>query len=155
MFHCAGGYSTLMRERLQQLLGVDLTTIPTIGLETALVFAAEVGPDLSRFPSSAHFCSWLTLAPHTRISGGKRLSGRVRAPGHRSCVSRASQPASQGWPWLAVRRRGHRGAPDSAPRPPNRGNPGQRRALRRRTDGLVHPGEGGGGGERRERKREL
>ena len=35
------------------------------------------GPDLSRFPMPAHFCSWLTLAPGTRISGGKRLKGPV------------------------------------------------------------------------------
>ena len=76
-------WDSRMRERLQQLLGVDLTSIPTIGVETALVFAAEVGPDLSRFPSSAHFCSWLTLAPPTRISGGKRLSGRIRTPVNR------------------------------------------------------------------------
>ena len=68
------------RERRRQLalramLGVDLTAIPTIGIETALTIASEVGPDLSRFPSAAHFCSWLTLAPGTRISGGKQLRG--------------------------------------------------------------------------------
>ena len=55
------------------MLGVDLTAIPTIGIETALTIASEVGPDLSRFPSAAHFCSCLTLAPGTRISGGKLL----------------------------------------------------------------------------------
>jgi transposase len=61
---------------LRRLMGVDLTAIPTIGIETALVVASEIGPDLSRFPNCPHFCSWLTLAPGTRISGGKRLSGR-------------------------------------------------------------------------------
>lgn len=61
---------------LRRMLGVDLTAIPTIGLGTALVLAAEIGPDLSRFPSADHFCSWLTVAPGTRISGGKRLPGR-------------------------------------------------------------------------------
>ena len=66
------------RERRRQLalramLGVDLTAIPTIGVATALTIASEVGPDLSRFPSAAHFCSWLTLAPGTRISGGNQL----------------------------------------------------------------------------------
>ena len=62
---------------LQAALGVDLTAIPTIGVETALTIAAEIGPDLSRFPSSKHFCSWLTLTPGTRISGGKSLKGRM------------------------------------------------------------------------------
>ena len=65
-----------LRERLRGMLGVDLTAIPTIGAETALTLAAEVGADLSRFPTSAHFCSWLGLAPGTRISGDKRLGGR-------------------------------------------------------------------------------
>ena len=57
------------------MLGVDLIAIPTIGVETALTVAAEIGADLSRFPSAKHFCSWLGLAPGTRISGDKRLGG--------------------------------------------------------------------------------
>lgn len=61
---------------LRQTLGVDLTAIPTIGVETALAIAAEIGPDLTRFPSEAHFCSWLTLAPGTRITGDKPIGGR-------------------------------------------------------------------------------
>ena len=64
-----------LRERLHRMLGVDLTAIPTIGVETALTFAAEIGPDLSRFPGPGQFCSWLCLAPGTRISGDKRLNG--------------------------------------------------------------------------------
>ena len=66
---------------LRALLGVVLTAIPTIGIETALTIASEVGPDLSRLASAAHFCSWPTLAPlprcllslplySTRIPGG-------------------------------------------------------------------------------------
>jgi len=65
-----------LQHALRKVLGVDLTAIPTIGVETALTLAAEVGPDLSRFPSMEHFTSWLTLAPGTQISGDKRLSGR-------------------------------------------------------------------------------
>lgn len=64
-----------LRVALQAVLGVDLTAIPTIGVETALTIASEIGPDLSRFPTSEHFCSWLTLAPGTRISGGRSLKG--------------------------------------------------------------------------------
>lgn len=62
---------------LRELKGVDVTAVPTIGIETALTLAAEVGPDLSRFPNSEHFCSWLNLAPGTRISGGRKLPGRI------------------------------------------------------------------------------
>ena len=75
-----------LRERLRGMLGVDLTAIPTVGVETALTLAAEVGADLSRFPTSAHFCSWLGLAPGTRISGDKRLG---KAPARR--VNRLGQ----------------------------------------------------------------
>ena len=46
-----------------------------MGVETALTVAAEVGADLSRFATAGHFCSWLGLAPGTRISGDKRLGG--------------------------------------------------------------------------------
>ena len=66
-----------LRLALKAALGVDLTAIPTVGVETALTIAAEIGPDLSRFPTSGHFCSWLALAPGTRISGGKALKGRA------------------------------------------------------------------------------
>jgi transposase len=65
-----------LRAALRAMLGVDLTAIPTIAVETALVVASEIGPDLSRFPTSQHFCSWANVAPGTRISGGKKLPGR-------------------------------------------------------------------------------
>ena len=70
----------LRRERaLQRMvhaaMGVDLAVIPTIGGETALTVLAELGGDLSRFATSEQFCSWLNLAPGTRISGGKVLKG--------------------------------------------------------------------------------
>lgn len=83
-------WTSRTRTMLHQMLGVDLTQIPTIGIETALVVASELGPDLSRFPSCAHFCSWLGLAPGTRISGGKPLPGR--GP---SSVSRLGQALRQ------------------------------------------------------------
>ena len=61
---------------LHRMMGVDLTAIPTIGVNTALVVATEIGPELSAFPSAQHFTSWLGLAPGTRISGGKPVPGR-------------------------------------------------------------------------------
>lgn len=72
-----GGEQEDVRQHLYAALGVDLTAIPGVGVDTALVVAAEVGRDLSRFPSSEHFCSWLDVAPPTRISGGKPLPGRA------------------------------------------------------------------------------
>ena len=68
---------TALHQALYAVLGVDLTAVPTLGIETVLVVASEIGPDLSRFPSSGHFCSWLSLAPPTCISGGKPLPGKT------------------------------------------------------------------------------
>jgi len=65
-----------LHQALHAVMGVDLCAIPTLGIDTVLVLAGEIGADLSRFPSEGHFCSWLSVAPPTNISGGKTLSGR-------------------------------------------------------------------------------
>lgn len=66
------------REALYRKTGVDLTAIEGIGALTSLVLFTEVGPDVNRFPTEKHFCSWLGLCPDNRISGGKVLSSRTR-----------------------------------------------------------------------------
>ena len=63
---------------LWRVWGVDLTAIPAVGVGTAMTLLSEVGSDFSAFPSAAHFCSWLSLAPNPHVSGGKRLNGRGR-----------------------------------------------------------------------------
>ena len=73
---CAG-HEKALTSALTDMMGVDLTAIPTIGPGTALTIASEVGPDFSAFPSAQHFCSWLGVPPGTRISGGKPLPGRA------------------------------------------------------------------------------
>lgn len=73
--HRSAAQNEQLRLVLQRILGVDLTQIPTIALDTALVVCSELGPDLAKFPDSAHFCAWLQVAPSTRISGGKPISG--------------------------------------------------------------------------------
>jgi transposase len=67
-----------MRPELYKRFGVDLTAIEGIGVLTGLIVLTEVGPDLSRFRSEKHFCSWLGLCPDNRISGGQVLSSRTR-----------------------------------------------------------------------------
>lgn len=73
--HRSSSEQAALHQALWKIMGVDLTAIPTLGVDTALVLASEIGPDLSRFPTSGHFCSWLGLAPPTRISGGRQLPG--------------------------------------------------------------------------------
>ncbi len=65
-----------LHQALHAVMGVDLCAIPTLGVDTVLVLAGEIGADLSRFPTEKQFCAWLALAPPTHISGGKHLRGR-------------------------------------------------------------------------------
>jgi transposase len=48
---------------LFKALGVDLTEIEGIDVGTALVILAEIGVDVSRFPTEKHFASWLGVCP--------------------------------------------------------------------------------------------
>ena len=67
-----------IKEDLKRHFKVDLTKIAGVHELTALTVLAEVGPDLSAFPTEKHFSSWLSLAPSNRISGGKIISGYTR-----------------------------------------------------------------------------
>src|SRR5262249_10389973 len=55
-------------ELLFDALGVDLTRIPGVAANTALVVLAEIGVDVSKFPTEKHFSSWLGLCPRDRRS---------------------------------------------------------------------------------------
>jgi transposase len=55
-----------------------LLTIPGIGKRTAWVIVAEIGVDMSRFPTAAHLASWAGLCPGNHESAGKRRSGKAR-----------------------------------------------------------------------------
>jgi len=67
------------RERVEQL-----ATIPGVSDTVAQVLIAEIGLDMTRFPTSGHLVSWAGLCPRMDESAGKRRSNRVR----------------QGAPWL-------------------------------------------------------
>jgi transposase len=55
-----------------------LDTIPGIGPRMAEILVAEIGIDMSRFPSAAHLASWAGMCPDNQESAGKRKSGRTR-----------------------------------------------------------------------------
>src|SRR5687768_7753345 len=61
------------RGLLYQLTGVDLVAIPGLHASTVQTILSEIGLDLRKWPSAKAFCSWLGLAPHHEISGGKIL----------------------------------------------------------------------------------
>jgi transposase len=74
-----------------------LDTIPGVNQRTAEVMLAEMGLDMSRFPSDKHLATWAGLAPGNHQSGGKRYSGRT-PKGNRPLSSIMVQAA-----WSAVR----------------------------------------------------
>jgi len=66
-----------LRTGVYKLFGVDVTQIPGLE-ENALPLFSEVGRDMSKWPTSSHFISWLALCPDNDISGGKLLWRGVR-----------------------------------------------------------------------------
>jgi transposase len=56
----------------------QLSTIPGVSALSAQVIVAEIGTDMSRFPSAGHLLSWAGLCPRNDESAGKRRSTRLR-----------------------------------------------------------------------------
>jgi transposase len=75
---------------------LHLETIPGIKRHLAEVILAEIGPDMSRFPSARHLASWAGMCPGNNESGGKHLSGRTRkgSPWLRSALVEAAHAAT-------------------------------------------------------------
>jgi transposase len=71
------------RQILANWAGVDLTRINGLGLGAVMKILSEIGPDLSRFETVKHFCSWLGLCPGTKISGGRVLSAKTKRSANR------------------------------------------------------------------------
>ena len=74
-----------LRSELYRISGVDLTRIDSISVMVAQTVISEVGLDMSRWKTEAHFASWLGLCPDNRISGDNVLS-----KGTRHVVNRAA-----------------------------------------------------------------
>jgi transposase len=77
-----------------------LSSIPGLGPLAALVVLAEIGLDMSHFPSAAHLISWAGLCPRNDESAGKRRSTRMRngAPWLKTVLIQCS--------WAAARTKG-------------------------------------------------
>lgn len=77
-----------------------LKTTPGVSDVVAQVVLAEIGTDMSRFPSAGHLVSWAGLCPGNDESAGKRRSTKVRkgAPWLKTTLVTAA--------WAAIRKKG-------------------------------------------------
>jgi transposase len=66
------------RQRPFEATIARLDAIPGVGRRAAEIILAELGTDLSPFPSARHCASWAGLCPGNHESAGKRTSGRTR-----------------------------------------------------------------------------
>lgn len=55
-----------------------LDTIPGVSSRTAEILLAEIGTEMSRFPSAKHLSSWAGMCPGNNESAGKRKTGKTR-----------------------------------------------------------------------------
>jgi transposase len=74
-----------------------LETIPGVGRRTAEAMLAEIGSDMSRFPTAGHLASWAGMCPGNNESGGKRRSGQTNKgnPWLRAALVEAAQAAGR------------------------------------------------------------
>jgi transposase len=72
------------------ITGVDLVAVTGRAAASVQTIRSEIGTEMTRFPSSKHCCSWLGLAPHNDLSGGKILRAHPRKG-----VQRAAQAFRQ------------------------------------------------------------
>jgi len=78
------------RAELARVVGVDLVAVTGLSAASVQTIISEIGTDMSKFATVKHFGSWLGLAPHNDISGGKVLRSRTR-----KVVNRAAQALRQ------------------------------------------------------------
>jgi len=72
---------------LFRMTGVDLVAVNGLEAHTVLKVLSETGLDMSKWPTSKHFGSWLGLAPNNRVSGGKVMSRRTIPTANRAAAA--------------------------------------------------------------------
>ena len=106
-----------------------LDEIPGIGPVAAAVIIAEIGVDMTRFPTAGHLCSWAKFSPGIKSSAGKTKGNGSTGHGNRYLARVLGE--------AAVVRRKHRHLPRRtlpADRPTARQEKGHRRGR------PLHPG---------------
>jgi transposase len=97
-----------------------LDTIPGLNRRTAETLIAEIGVDMSQFPTHRHLASWAGMCPGNEESAGKRRSGKTRKGSKwlRSALTESARAAARSkGTYLAshyARLRGRRGSKKAA-----------------------------------------
>ena len=78
-----GAIATLTAEITQRLVPFEwavtiLCSITAVSRTTAEVMIAEMGVDMTRFPTAGHLCAWAGVAPASHESAGKRRPAGTR-----------------------------------------------------------------------------
>ncbi len=84
-----------------------LDTIPGVARRAAEMIVAEIGSDMSRFPSADDLASWAGVAPGNHESAGKRYSGKTRKGNQtlRTTLTQAAHSATRTKTYLAAQYR--------------------------------------------------
>jgi transposase len=67
-----------LRTHLYRIAGVDLVQIDGLNATTVQEVIADIGTDMTKFPSSKHFCSWLRVCPENKKTGGVVFSSHTK-----------------------------------------------------------------------------
>lgn len=107
-----------VRAEIIRLVGVDLGAMKGLSDSSIQTILSEIGTDMTKWPSVKHFASWLGLAPHNDISGGKVLRSRTLRTRNRAgqafrqaATTLASSPSALG---AYYRRKRAQGGPQFA-----------------------------------------
>jgi transposase len=92
---CDAEVERQMRPFAAELARLD--GIPGVGPRTAQVILAEIGVDMTRFPSDGHLAAWAGMAPGNNASGGKARPAPTRrgSPWLRAALAEAAWAASK------------------------------------------------------------
>jgi transposase len=71
-------YPFNLTDYLQAIFGVDLTAVDGLDEISLLSILSVTGTDMKKWPTAAHFASWLNLSPRHKISGGKKIGNEKR-----------------------------------------------------------------------------
>jgi hypothetical protein len=82
-----------LRTQLYRITGVDLTQVDGLNSSTVQDIITDIGTDMSKWPTSKHFCSWLKLSPENKKTGRRldSLSGKVFYSSTKKTKNRANK----------------------------------------------------------------